>query len=107
MNSISAPSLEGRGATRRMQSGTSLLTVRDRVDLRIEPREVVAIVGPSGSGKSTLLGLLAGLDRPTQGSVLVEGQAIENLGEDALAGLRRERLGFVFQNFQLLGNLTA
>jgi putative ABC transport system ATP-binding protein len=90
-----------------LQSGSARLTVLDAVDLRIETRALVAIVGPSGSGKSTLLGLLAGLDRPSAGSVLVEGVAIEALDEDALALLRRERLGFVFQNFQLLGNLTA
>jgi putative ABC transport system ATP-binding protein len=102
-----APSLECRGVTRRLQSGNVVLTVLDGIDLRIEKRELVAIVGPSGSGKSTLLGLLAGLDRPSEGSVLVEGVALEPLDEDALSVLRRDRLGFVFQNFQLLGNLTA
>jgi len=67
----------------------------------------VAILGPSGSGKSTLLGLMAGLDRPSEGQVLVEGQPIQDLSEDALALLRREAIGFVFQSFQLLDNLTA
>lgn len=84
-----------------------MLTVLDRVDLVIAPREFVAVVGPSGSGKSTLLGLLAGLDRASEGSVLLEGTALETLSEDALARLRRARLGFVFQDFQLLPNLTA
>jgi putative ABC transport system ATP-binding protein len=107
MNLNSTPSLECRGVTRTLQSGSARLTVLDAVDLRIETRALVAIVGPSGSGKSTLLGLLAGLDRPSAGSVLVEGVPIEALDEDALSLLRRERLGFVFQNFQLLGNLTA
>jgi putative ABC transport system ATP-binding protein len=102
-----APSLECRGVTRRLQSGNVVLTVLDGIDLRIARRDLVAIVGPSGSGKSTLLGLLAGLDRPSDGSVLVEGVALERLDEDALSLLRRDRLGFVFQNFQLLGNLTA
>jgi putative ABC transport system ATP-binding protein len=64
-------------------------------------------VGPSGSGKSTLLGLLAGLDRPTQGSIWVSGRDLGTLDEDALALLRRDQLGFVFQSFQLLPNLTA
>jgi putative ABC transport system ATP-binding protein len=107
--SISIPkfALECRGVSRRLRSGDQLLTVLDRIDLRIEPAEAVAIVGPSGSGKSTLLGLLAGLDRPSKGSVLVSGRALEQLDEDALALLRRDQLGFVFQTFQLLSNLTA
>jgi putative ABC transport system ATP-binding protein len=84
-----------------------VLTVLDHVDLRIEAGEFVAILGPSGSGKSTLLGLLAGLDRPSEGSVQLDGVALERLDEDALALMRREKVGFVFQSFQLLSNLTA
>jgi putative ABC transport system ATP-binding protein len=103
----SVPSLECRGVTRELRSGDTLLTVLHAVDLRIAAGEAVAIVGPSGSGKSTLLGLLAGLDRPTSGQVLIDGLALDGMDEDQLARLRRDRLGFVFQNFQLLGNLTA
>ncbi|MDB4974867.1 MAG: putative ABC-type transport system involved in lysophospholipase biosynthesis, ATPase component [Myxococcaceae bacterium] len=101
------PILECRGLTRRLMSGNTNLTVLERVDLRIEAGEFVALVGPSGSGKSTLLGLLAGLDRPSEGSVLIDGVALEALGEDALARLRLSTIGFVFQDFQLIGNLTA
>ncbi len=84
-----------------------MLTILDRIDLAVDPGEFVAILGPSGSGKSTLLGLMAGLDRPTEGQVLVEGAPIQDLSEDALALLRRKAIGFVFQSFQLLENLTA
>jgi len=101
------PRLLCQHLTRRLPSGGELITVLDRVDLRIERGEFVAILGPSGSGKSTLLGLLAGLDRPSEGSVALDGVRLETLGEDELALLRREKLGFVFQSFQLLGNLTA
>jgi putative ABC transport system ATP-binding protein len=90
-----------------LPSGGRLLSILDGVDLAIPAGDFVAILGPSGSGKSTLLGLLAGLDRPTEGSVLLDGERLETMGEDALARLRRRRVGFVFQDFQLLGNLTA
>jgi len=99
--------LELRGLTRRLPSGGRTLTILDHVDLRIEAQEFVAILGPSGSGKSTLLALMAGLDRPTEGEVLLDGHAIQHLSEDALARLRRRHVGFVFQSFQLLTNLTA
>src|SRR4029078_556236 len=69
--------------------------------------QFLAIVGPSGSGKSTLLGLIAGLDAPTSGSVLIDGVDITQLGEDALAKLRGEKIGFVFQFFHLIPSLTA
>jgi len=84
-----------------------MLTVVDRIDLAIGAGEFVAVLGPSGSGKSTLLGLIAGLDRPSEGEVLLDGVPIQDLSEDALAVLRRHAVGFVFQSFLLLGNLTA
>ncbi len=99
--------IEFRGVTKRMPSGTRTLTILDAVDLAIPAGSFVAVLGPSGSGKSTLLGLMAGLDRPTEGGVFLDGHALGDLDEDELAMLRRRRVGFVFQDFQLLGNLTA
>jgi putative ABC transport system ATP-binding protein len=84
-----------------------MLTIVDRIDLTVAPGEFLAVLGPSGSGKSTLLALMAGLDRPSEGEVLIEGRPIQDLSEDDLAIFRRHTVGFVFQSFQLLGNLTA
>jgi len=87
--------------------GRPPLTVLEGVDLSVAQGEVVAILGPSGSGKTTLLGLLAGLDRPSEGAVDLEGRALGPLDEDERAALRAESVGFVFQSFQLLPTLTA
>ncbi|MBA2244951.1 MAG: ABC transporter ATP-binding protein [Gemmatimonadetes bacterium] len=88
-------------------SGDRSLTVLSEVNFRIEEGETVAIVGPSGSGKTTLLGLLAGLDLPSAGSVRLDGTEIGRLSEDDRARLRRYKIGFVFQSFQLISSLTA
>ncbi len=101
------PRVACRGVVKRLSSGGREVTVLDGVDLEVAAGDVVAVLGPSGSGKSTLLGLMAGLDRPTEGSILLDGEPLEGLDEDRLARLRRGRVGFVFQSFQLLGNLTA
>ncbi|MCL4807875.1 MAG: ATP-binding cassette domain-containing protein, partial [Thermoanaerobaculia bacterium] len=84
-----------------------MLRILDSVDLSIGAGEFTAILGPSGSGKSTLLGLMAGLDRPTRGEVLLDGAPIHSMTEDELALLRRRNVGFVFQSYQLLSNMTA
>jgi putative ABC transport system ATP-binding protein len=83
------------------------VTILDGVTLDVPAGQFVAVTGPSGSGKSTLLGLVAGLDRPTGGSVRVDGQDLAGLDEDGLARLRRERIGYVFQSFHLIPTLTA
>ncbi len=88
-------------------SGESTLTILDGIGFTVEAGESLAILGPSGSGKSTLLGLLAGLDLPTRGRVLLAGQDLAALDEDGRAALRGRLLGFVFQSFQLLPALTA
>ena len=93
--------------TKRYRSGPREVTVLDGVDLRVEANEFAAIVGPSGSGKTTLLGLLAGLDRPTSGTVRLDGVDLGTLDEDGRARLRAEKVGFVFKTFQLLPTLTA
>jgi len=86
---------------------TGTLTILHDIDFQLQPRESVAIVGASGSGKSTLLSILAGLDTPSSGTVLLAGQDLFKLDEDARAELRSRTVGFVFQSFQLLANLTA
>jgi len=88
-------------------SGGRRLTVLRDVNFTVEERGLVAVVGPSGSGKTTLLGLLAGLDRPSQGTVILDGQNLGPMSEDDRARLRAEKIGFVFQTFQLIPTLTA
>ncbi|MDX1631501.1 MAG: ABC transporter ATP-binding protein [Thermoanaerobaculia bacterium] len=101
------PRLELRRIVRRFSSGDRTLEVLAGVDLTVAPGEMVAILGPSGSGKSTLLALMAGLDRPGAGEILLDGERIDDRGEDELARIRRTGIGFVFQSFQLLQHLTA
>ncbi|CAN5537044.1 ABC transporter ATP-binding protein [soil metagenome] len=96
-----------RGISKTVPSGSGTLTILHPLDLHIPARRVVAITGASGSGKSTLLGLIAGLDAPSTGQILIDGIDITSLGEDALARLRGTRIGFVFQFFHLLPSLTA
>jgi putative ABC transport system ATP-binding protein len=96
-----------RGLSKTVQAPTGQLTILSRVDLQVAHGEAVAIIGASGSGKSTLLGLLAGLDHATSGSVELCGQQLSELDEDGRAALRAGRVGFVFQNFQLIPTLTA
>ena len=102
-----SPRIQIRSLVRRLPSGGRDLSILEDINLEIPEGEFVAILGPSGSGKSTLLALMAGLDRPTSGEVLIDDQPIQALSEDELALLRRAKIGFVFQSFQLLGNLTA
>jgi len=88
-------------------SGTEKLTILHSLDLIIPDGQFVSVVGPSGSGKSTLLGLIAGLDAPTSGEILLDGQNITKMDEDGLAELRSAKIGFVFQSFHLIPSLTA
>jgi putative ABC transport system ATP-binding protein len=90
-----------------VSSGGRPLTILQPTDLSVEKGQSLAIVGPSGSGKSTLLGLIAGLDAPTTGRVVIDGIDITRLAEDELARLRGQKIGFVFQFFHLIGSLTA
>jgi putative ABC transport system ATP-binding protein len=99
--------IELRGVSKTVDSGGQPLTILHPLDYTIASGQFVAIVGPSGSGKSTLLGLLAGLDAPTSGSIIIDNTDITRLGEDQLARLRGEKIGFVFQFFHLVPSLTA
>ena len=93
--------------TREVTDSTGTLTILHDIDFTLRPRESTAIIGASGSGKSTLLALMAGLDRPSRGTVRLDGIDLFALDEDARAAVRARKLGFVFQSFQLLSHLTA
>ena len=99
--------IELHQVSKTVMSGSEKLTILHPLDLHVPSDQFLAIIGPSGSGKSTLLGLIAGLDSPTTGSVLIDGEDITTLDEDQLAGLRGEKIGFVFQFFHLIPSLTA
>lgn len=96
-----------KNVTKVVRSGADDLTILDDVSLEIPDGQFVAITGASGSGKSTLLGLIAGLDAPTTGAILIDGDDITKMSEDGLATLRSEKLGFIFQSFHLIPSLTA
>ena len=105
--SMSEPIIAVRNVTKQVADSTGTLTILHEIAFELRPRESVAIVGASGSGKSTLLSILAGLDTPTAGTVVLAGSDLFKLDEDERAALRSRQVGFVFQSFQLLGNLTA
>src|ERR1700759_3081542 len=99
--------IEVRRLKKSIRNGNRTIEILKRIDLLIPSGQFVAIMGASGSGKSTLLGLLAGLDAPTEGAVLVDGTDISQLPEDRLAQVRGKKIGFVFQSYQLIPTLTA
>lgn len=99
--------IEVRGLKKSIQNGTNMVEILRGIDLTIPDGQFAAIMGASGSGKSTLLGLLAGLDAPTEGEVILDGTPISHLNEDELAEIRGRKLGFVFQSYQLIPMLTA
>jgi putative ABC transport system ATP-binding protein len=104
---MSGPILRCESVGRIYRSGDRDLTVLKDISFSLEPGAFLAILGPSGSGKTTLLGLLAGLDRPTDGRIYLAGEDLGTLTEDERARLRVEKIGFVFQSFQLIPTLTA
>lgn len=106
-NPSSRPVVEVQGLCKRVASPEGELEILRDVEFSILPGEAAAIVGASGSGKTTLLGIMAGLDTPSSGRVSIDGEDIFRLDEDGRADLRRRSIGFVFQSFQLLPNLTA
>jgi len=96
-----------RNLTMRLTAGGHGITILDGVTLQIPEKQMVAIVGPSGSGKSTLLGLIAGLDKPTSGSIKLGGIEITTMPESQMARYRRQKIGYIFQSFHLIPTLTA
>lgn len=102
MEKEKVPVIELRDVTKRYQNGEGLLEALSHVDLRIFPGEFVAVTGKSGSGKSTMLNLMGGLDQPTTGEVLLEGHSLSAVSDREMSALRRRKIGFVFQKYQLL-----
>ena len=107
MSEPSAPLIAVEHVYKSVTDSTGTLDILRDIDFQLAPKETVAIVGASGSGKSTLLSIIAGLDTPTRGTVRLAGQDLFALDEDGRAALRAQKIGFVFQSFQLMGNLTA
>lgn len=107
MSSLPLPAIEASHLSKRVTDATGDLNILQNIDFTVLAGETLAIVGSSGSGKTTLLGLMAGLDTPTEGTIRLDGIDIFALDEDGRALLRMEKLGFVFQSFQLLTHLTA
>ena len=99
--------ITAKGLTKIYGSGENRVVALDKADLQIASKEFISIMGPSGSGKSTLLHLLSGLDRPSSGSLTYDGRDIYSMGDSELSAFRRRRIGFVFQQFNLLPVLTA
>jgi putative ABC transport system ATP-binding protein len=104
---MSEPIIAVDHVTKQVVDATGTLTILHDIDFALRPKESVAIVGASGSGKSTLLSIIAGLDVPSSGTVRLQGRDLFTIDEDARAALRAQSVGFVFQSFQLLGNLNA
>jgi putative ABC transport system ATP-binding protein len=102
-----APLVQTVGLTQEYRRGPQTIRALDGVDLSLSVGELLCLTGPSGSGKSTCLNLIGGLDRPTRGRIVVEGREITQLDENELAAYRRQRVGFVFQSFQLIPTMTA
>jgi putative ABC transport system ATP-binding protein len=106
-NQLSSAAIVARQVSKRIDTATHTVEILKGIDFQVDRGQFVAIMGASGSGKSTLLGLLAGLDAPTSGQILLDGADITGLEEDELAVLRGRTVGFVFQSYQLIPTLTA
>src|ERR1700680_1376915 len=105
--SIRTPAIRVSALTKTIQTATHTVDILRGIDFDVQHGEFVAIMGPAGSGKSTLLGLLAGLDTPSTGKIILDGEALTGLDEDRMARLRGRKIGFVFQSYHLLPTLTA
>ncbi len=101
------PLIQTENLTKIYGKGDTAVVALDHVSISVNPGEFVAVMGPSGCGKSTLLHLMGGLDRPTEGNVMIDGKALESLSDDALTRIRRRQIGFVFQFFNLIPILSS